>query len=137
VALKCGSHPFFIAKTAASGAAVDALLGFFQQAPGGFPPEQFDCFGRSAAGLCRAADWLEQVHVDEPLDIAARNTLIDCLWKDEQWGCAPMSFAKTLSAGVKHRDFFTVMRSLSLKRPHPTASQCEQPSPLAVRGKAL
>ena len=53
--LERGAHPFFIAKTAAAGDAVDALLGFFQQAPGGFQPEQFDCFGRSAAGLCLVA----------------------------------------------------------------------------------
>jgi hypothetical protein len=55
VVLERGAHPFFIAKTAAAGDAVDALLGFFQQAPGSFQPEQFDCFGRSAAGLCLVA----------------------------------------------------------------------------------
>jgi hypothetical protein len=51
VALERGAHPFFVAKTAAAGDVVDAVLGFFQQAPGGFQPEHFDCFGRSAAGL--------------------------------------------------------------------------------------
>jgi hypothetical protein len=40
VALERGAHPFFIAKTAA-GDAVDALLGFFQQA-----------FERSFANSC-------------------------------------------------------------------------------------
>jgi hypothetical protein len=44
VALERGAHPFFIAKTAAAGDAVDALLGFFQQAPGGFQPEHFDAW---------------------------------------------------------------------------------------------
>jgi len=46
--------------------------------------------------LDRAADWLEQVHLDEPLDVAARNTLVDCLWKDEQWGRAANVFRKDL-----------------------------------------
>ena len=47
VALERGAHPFFIAKTAAAGNAVDTLLSFFQQAPSGFQSEHFDCFAET------------------------------------------------------------------------------------------
>src|SRR3984957_13718495 len=51
VALERRAHPFLVAEAAAARDAVDALLGFFEQAPGGFQPEQFDRLGRRAAGL--------------------------------------------------------------------------------------
>ncbi|MDQ1452949.1 MAG: hypothetical protein QOK38_2815, partial [Acidobacteriaceae bacterium] len=52
MSLEGGAHTLLITESAAARDAVDALLGFFKQAPGGFQPEHFDCFGRSAAGLC-------------------------------------------------------------------------------------
>jgi hypothetical protein len=51
---------------------------------------------RQMGSLDRAADWLEQVHEVEPLSIAGRDTFIDCLWKDEQWGRAANVFRKDL-----------------------------------------
>jgi hypothetical protein len=51
VASERGAHPFFIAEAAVASDAIDALLGFFEQAPGGFEPEDFDRLGRCATGL--------------------------------------------------------------------------------------
>jgi hypothetical protein len=51
MALERGTHPFLIAKTAAARNAVDALLGFFEQAAGGFQPEHLDRLGRCAPRL--------------------------------------------------------------------------------------
>jgi tetratricopeptide (TPR) repeat protein len=51
---------------------------------------------RQMGSLDRATDWLEQVHEDEPLSIAGRDTFIDCLWKDEQWGRAANVLRKDL-----------------------------------------
>lgn len=72
MALERGPHPLFIAKAAAAGDPVDALLGFFQQAPGGFQPEYFDCFGRRATGLCLVAS--REVRELMPTRSASRST---------------------------------------------------------------
>ena len=49
MALKRGAHPFFIAKAATAGDAVDALLRIFQQAACGLQPEHRS--GRTASEL--------------------------------------------------------------------------------------
>src|ERR1700726_2806895 len=68
-----GAHPFLIAEAAAAGDAVDTLLGFFEQASGGFQAEQFDRLGRCAAGLGLVASGkVSRTHADafgEPFDI--------------------------------------------------------------------
>src|ERR1700722_13535755 len=73
VALERRAHPFLVAEAAAARDAVDALLGFFEQASGGFQAEQFDRLGRCAAGLGLVASGkVSRTHADafgEPFDI--------------------------------------------------------------------
>jgi tetratricopeptide (TPR) repeat protein len=51
---------------------------------------------RDMGSLDRAADWFEKAHVDEPMSVLARDSFIDCLGKDEQWGRAANVFRKDL-----------------------------------------
>jgi hypothetical protein len=62
-----------IAKTAAARDAIDALLGFFEQAPGGFQPEHLDRLGRCAPRLSLVApgeiSWAHADAFGELIDI--------------------------------------------------------------------
>src|SRR6202140_662213 len=73
MALERGTHPFLIAKTAAARDAIDALLGLFEQAPGGFQPEHLDRLGRCAPRLSLVApgeiSWAHADAFGELIDI--------------------------------------------------------------------
>ena len=43
---------------------------------------------RGDGEFARAEPWLERILKDRPLDISARNMLIDCFWQTKDWGSA-------------------------------------------------